>query len=97
MSRYIVLVNFTEKGAASVKESPARAEAFRAAAGRLGATVESVFWTLGPHDGVIVLSAPDEATAAAVGLQLSKAGNVRTCMLRAFDETEFKGVVAKVS
>ncbi len=97
MARYVVLVNFTEKGVAAVNESAARADAFRATAAKAGATVEALFWTLGPYDGVFILSAPDEATAAALTLELGRSQNVRTCMLRAFDADEFKNVVQKLA
>ncbi len=97
MVRYVVLLNFTEKGIAEVKESPTRTEAFRAAAERAGATVESLFWTLGSYDGVLIISAPDDATAAAVVLSLGRTNTVRSCMLRAFDAAEIKNVLAKIS
>ncbi|MCH7591502.1 MAG: GYD domain-containing protein [Planctomycetes bacterium] len=97
MTRYVVLLNFTEKGIGGIKDSVQRSAAFRASAEKAGATVESLFWTLGSHDGVIVLSAPDDATAAAVVLELGRGNAVRTTMLRAFDAEEFSGVVAKIS
>lgn len=97
MTRYVVLLNFTEKGIAGVKESSARSQAFRTAAEKAGATVESLYWTLGAHDGVIVLSAPDDATAAAVVLELGRSNAVRTSMLRAFDAEEFGSIVNKIS
>ena len=96
MTRYVVLVNFTEKGIAGIKDSPKRAAAFRASAEKAGATVESLFWTLGSYDGVIVLSAPDDATAAAVVLELGRGNAVRTTMMRAFDAEEFSGVMTKI-
>lgn len=97
MTRYVILLNFTEKGIAGIKESPRRAIAFRAAAEKAGATVESILWTLGTYDGVIVLSAPDDATAAAVTLELGMGNAVRTTMLRAFDAEEFGHIVKKIS
>jgi uncharacterized protein with GYD domain len=97
MPRYVVLSSFTDKGIAGVKESPNRAEAFRATASRAGVKVESLYWTIGPYDVIATFSAPDETTAAAVILGLCKAGNVRTTMLRALDETEFKAVLGKVT
>ncbi|MFQ5494180.1 MAG: GYD domain-containing protein [Phycisphaerae bacterium] len=96
MVRYVVLVNFTDRGAAAVSKSMERAAAFRNAAEKVGATVESAFWTLGESDGLLVLRAPDEATATALVLDLAKAGNVRTRMLRAFDEDEFKKIVDRL-
>ena len=97
MTRYVILLNFTAQGLAKIKDSPARSDAFKAAAAKVGATAESIFWTLGPYDGVVVLSAPDEATAVAVALELGKAGNVKTTMLRALDADEFNTVLAKLS
>ena len=96
MVRYMVLLNFTEKGIGGVKDSVSRAEGFRSAAAKMGAKVESVFWTLGTYDGMFILSAPDEATAAAIVLDTGKSNNVKTCMLRAFDAEEFSKVVDKL-
>jgi uncharacterized protein with GYD domain len=97
MVRYVVLLNFTDKGITNIKESPGRADAFRAAASKVGAKVECQYWTIGCYDGAFVLSAPDDATASALVLGLGKGDNVRTTMLRALDETEFKTVVSKLS
>ena len=97
MSRFVILFNFTEKGIANVKESPGRADAFKADAEKAGATIESIFWTLGAYDGVVVLSAPDEATAVRLTLDLGRSGNVRTTMLRAFDAAEFKSISSKLA
>ena len=97
MIRYMVLLNFTEKGIGGVKDSVNRAESFRSTAAKVGTTVEAVFWTLGTYDGMFMLSAPDEATAAALVLEVGRTNNVKTCMLRAFDAEEFNGVIAKLS
>jgi uncharacterized protein with GYD domain len=91
-----MLLKFTDKGIATVKDSPSRAEAFRAAASKAGAVVESQFWTLGEYDGVLVFQAPDEPTAVGLALELGRHGNVRTCLLRAFDAGEFKGILSKM-
>jgi len=96
MTRYVVLLSFTEKGLYAVGDSVARSVEFRAAAKSAGAEVEALYWTLGSYDGVLVLRAPDELTAAALTLALGRSGNVRTCMLRALDAKEFEAVVSKV-
>lgn len=96
MTRYVVLLNFSKEGVGAIKSSVDRAREFKAAAAKMGASVESQYWTLGEYDGVFVLSAPDEATAAALVLELGRRSSVRTTMLRAFDETEFKTIVEKV-
>ena len=89
MCKYVVLIKFTEKGSGGIAESVNRADSFHSTAAAAGCTVEARYWTLGPYDGVLILSAPDEETAAAVVLSLTKAGNVTTCMLRAFEDDEF--------
>lgn len=97
MTRYVVLLSFSEKGIVAVMESLERADAFKEAAAKVGAKVESVYWTLGSYDGMFVLSAPDEETAAALVLKLARGTSVRTCMLRAFEADEFLKVLSKVS
>ncbi len=97
MIRYAVLLHFSEKGLAAVMNSIERAEEFKKIAAKVGAEVESVYWTLGSYDGLFVLSAPDEETAAALVLKLGRSTSVRTCMLRAFTADEFVKVLSKVS
>ena len=62
MSTYIGLLNFTDKGIQSVKDSPKRAAAAKEMAGRFGVTMKDIYWTLGSHDIVCVLEAPDDAS-----------------------------------
>jgi len=95
--RYVVLLKFTESGIAAIQDSIGRAEAFRSKVAAVGGELESVFWTVGPYDGMFVLSAPDEATASALVLGLGKSHEVETCMLRALDAGEFKAVLDKMS
>lgn len=97
MSKHVVLMNFTEKGLSHIKQSPDRASAFRSAAEKAGVKVEMQLWMAGSYDALMVLNSPDEATAAGLILGLSKAGNVSTCMLHAFDADEFKTVLGKMS
>ena len=97
MTRHLVLLSFTEQGVAGVKDSIERAGGFKDKAAKAGASVETQYWTLGPYDGAFLLSAPDEATAAALVLDLGQHANVKTTMLRAFDADEFKSVLAKMA
>jgi uncharacterized protein with GYD domain len=96
MVRYVMLVKFTPEGLTNIRESPARKESFAAEVARSGGRVEQVYWTLGEFDAVTVFSAPDEATATVLALNLSKLGNVRTHLLRAFDDTEFKDILDRL-
>lgn len=96
MARYALLLKFTDKGIAAIKDSPTRASEFAALATRAGAKVEAQFWLLGEYDGLIVLSAPSEEAVTALALQLGSRGFVRTCLSRAYDEGEFRTTLGKV-
>lgn len=61
-----------------------------------GASIRDVYWTSGAHDGVLILDAPDDATAAALFLSLAQQGNVRTRTLRAFDRKEIRSVLEAI-
>lgn len=97
MTRFVLLIKFTEKGITHIQQSPERAAAFRNSVEKAGGRVEAQLWTLGPYDGVVVFIAPDERAATALVLALGKADNVTTCMLRAFDAQEFKDVLGKMA
>jgi uncharacterized protein with GYD domain len=91
-----MLLQFTEKGRAEVKDSPGRAETFRAQAEKVGATVEAQYWTQGEYDGIVIFTAPDDAVASAAALNLSRLGFVRTCLLRAYERDEFTTILERL-
>lgn len=95
MAKYIALVNFTEQGVRNIKDSPARADAFRKMAESLGVKVASINWTVGAYDMVVAVEGSDEAVAAAI-IKVGMAGNVRTHTLRAYDAAEFGKILANV-
>jgi len=97
MATYVVLVHFTEQGVRGVKDSPKRAAAFKAAAGKAGVTVKAFYWTLGRYDMVSILEAPNAETVTALNLSVSKLGNVRTETLAAFDKAGMEAILKRVS
>jgi uncharacterized protein with GYD domain len=96
MASYIVLGNFTDQGARTVKDTTKRADAVKDMAGRFGVTINSIHWTLGQYDVVTFCEANDETSATAFSLALSSAGNVRLQTLRAFTKDEMAAVLAKM-
>ncbi len=96
MARFVVLLSFTEQGVSDIKASTSRAEAFHQRVDQAGGAVESLTWTLGGIDGVLVFTAPDEATAVALVLGLRRQMTVKTTMLRAFDAAEFEKITNKL-
>ena len=97
MPTYVMLANFTDQGIRNIKDSPKRADAFKNAAKKAGATVKDVFWTLGQYDIVAIVEAPDDVSMTAIGLGTGKLGNVRTQTLRAFSAADMKDILGKVS
>lgn len=96
MSTYITLMNFTEQGAKSIKETVKRSEAAQKVAKEYGVTFKSIHWTQGPYDVIAELEAKDEASFAAFGLTMASLGNVRIQTLRAFTADETKALIAKM-
>ena len=97
MARYVVLLDWTDQGVRSaVKDTVQRVAQARTAWEPLGVRIEAVYWTLGGHDLVGVLDAPDDATLAAGLLRLGAAGNVRSQTLRAFDEAEMEALLGQL-
>jgi uncharacterized protein with GYD domain len=88
MATYILLGTFTDQGIRNIKDTSKRAEAVRAMGKKLGVTVKDMYWTLGQYDVAAILDAPDDATVTSLALGVGSLGNVRTQLLRAFDEKE---------
>ncbi len=93
MVTFIALLDFTDQGIRNVKDSPYRANAFTAMAEKAGARVVAQYWTIGSHDGVLILEAPSDEIAASILLALASSGNVRTTTLRAFEWAEAQGLI----
>jgi uncharacterized protein with GYD domain len=97
MATFITTIKFTEKGLQGISETTKRSAAFKAAAKKMGVKVSSIYWTLGPFDGVIVFDAPDDETATAAMLSLSSKGNVQTTTARAFESGAMEKIVGMLS
>lgn len=97
MATYITLSNFTDQGIRNVKDSTKRADAVKEAAGKFGAKMTQIYWTLGSHDVVAVIEAPDDMSATAFALAIGMAGNVRTQTLRAFSRSEMNDILGKMA
>ena len=95
MPIYISLINYTDQGIKTVKDTLGRAEAAQQLASGMGGSLKEVYWTLGSYDLVAVSEAPDDETATAFALALGSQGNIRTTTLRAFDAEDMAGILAK--
>ncbi|MGH9035277.1 MAG: GYD domain-containing protein [Acidimicrobiia bacterium] len=96
MANYVILINWTEQGVASGKESLDRAGQAAAKLRKLGGRMKTVLWTIGPYDAVSIVEAPDDETVTAFCLAVGAEGNVRTTTLRAFDKAEMANIFSKL-
>ena len=93
MAKYILLVNWTDQGVRSVKDSPKRLDAARKLAETAGAKMGDFYMTMGGYDMVTHVQAPDDATMAKFVLSLASGGNIRTHTLKAFSEDEYRKIL----
>jgi uncharacterized protein with GYD domain len=96
MAKYIMLMNWTDQGIKSVKDSPKRLDAAREAGKKSGVTLGDFYMTMGGYDMVCMVDAPDDAAFAKFVLATSQQGNIRTSTLKAFTEQEYRSVVGGV-
>jgi uncharacterized protein with GYD domain len=96
MLTYVILMNLTEQGMKTVKESPKRIDAMGQAVEKAGAKLVAMFSTLGEYDYVAIAEVPSEEVGMSLLLTLGMLGNVRTKTLRAFTKQEFTKIVEKL-
>jgi uncharacterized protein with GYD domain len=95
MATYIVLSDWTQQGVANFDQTVDRYDAGLSQLEALGVSVKERYWTLGDHDMVSVIDAPNDESLAAALLKLAALGNFRTTTLRAFSADEMRAVIAK--
>ncbi len=95
MATFVSLVNWTDQGVKSFRETAKRADAFAELVKKRGGSVKGIYWTLGEYDIVAITEAPDAETATAVLLELGSTGNVRTMTLQAFDRDGIQRIIDK--
>ncbi len=96
MANYVVLANWTDQGIRTVSETTQRATQVTQMVESLGGRMVTLLWTLGRYDLVGILEAPDDETAATIGVRAGLGGSTRTEILRAFDADEMKGILANL-
>ncbi|EEA02103.1 GYD family protein [Burkholderia sp. H160] len=96
MATYVVLLQFTDQGIRTIKNSAQRAEQSAELAKSFGCEMKQVYWTLGEYDVVSVVEAADEQSFLAFGFALGSAGNVRSQTLRAFTKDEISAVIGRL-
>jgi uncharacterized protein with GYD domain len=93
MSSYVWLVNWTDQGIRSVKETTKRAKAFKENAEKMGVTIKEILWTMGRYDLVLVINAPNDETIRLLAMGLGMGGNARTETLKAISAHEMDQIL----
>ena len=96
MPTYVTLMNWTDQGIRTTRETVQRRDQADALAEKYGARIEQTYWTVGPYDIVAIVEAPDDESATAMLLELGSAGNLRTTTLRAYGREEMSRIVERL-
>ena len=96
MPTYIALLNWTSQGISKISASPKRLDAGRKAFKKMGVEIKDAYLTMGRHDLVCVMEAPDDETYAKAILSLAKQGNVSTETLKAFPEDQYRAITGSL-
>ena len=58
--------------------------------------VNGFYLTMGKYDAVLIIEVPSDEVAATVFLSGGRQGNVRTEIIEAFSEDQYRNIIAKV-
>jgi uncharacterized protein with GYD domain len=95
MPTFVTLVNWTDQGIKTFRDTIRRAEDYRGLVEKSGGQVRQLLWTLGEYDIVVVTDFPDDETATAVALQTGALGNIRTRTMKAFDAEQMSAIIQR--
>jgi uncharacterized protein with GYD domain len=96
MPTYISLCRWTQQGAQTIKESPARLDAAKKALTADGIKLLNFYMVTGTHDIVIISEAPNDEAMAKSMLRTLSQGGITTQTSRAFTEDEYRKIIARL-
>ena len=96
MQRYIVLINYTDKGMKNIKDLPRRIQAAHRKVEEAGGKFVEWNLTMGSYDSVAIIELPDDQTVAGTLLGAGRAGYIETTTLKAFPENQLEKIVNKI-
>jgi uncharacterized protein with GYD domain len=98
MPTYAMLGNYTQQGISVVKDQgPDRVEGIKQAFKDAGGELKDFYLLMGQYDFLIMADLPDDETVARMAMNIGAMGTVRTTTMRAFDEGEYRSIVASLS
>jgi len=93
MQTYVILMNFTTKGAETLVESARRYEGFDEAIRSFGGRVLAAYALLGDYDVMILAELPDVKGVAKVLIRAAARGTATSKTMTAIPLKEFYGLV----
>jgi len=96
VATYVISLNWTDQGIKSVRETVDRSRQANTAMEAFGIRLQTILWTTGHHDLVVIAEAPDDETLSAGLLTLASQGALRTEVARAFTEQEMEQIIQKM-
>src|ERR1041385_1471393 len=97
MSKYTILIEWTEQGIRNVKDTIKRAKSFEGAVEKAGGKSLGLYYTTGRYDMVAMVEAPNDEAIASVLYSTGSLGNVHTETLRAFSMDEAANIIEKLT
>lgn len=96
MPNYVFLIQLTDQGIHTVKDSPERANDFERAITAAGGRVLTALHTMGIYDTVVVAELPSDEAANRLALGVGLTGAARTTTLKGWTSAEFRELVEKL-
>ena len=93
MSKYVLLLNWTDQGIRNVKDTVKRAESFRSYLEKRGGKLVDMLYTFGQYDFIAVAELPNDEIAMSISLGTGALGNVRVTTLKAFGLDETRRII----
>ncbi len=94
MTKGVILVDYTDQGRRSIKDSPNRAEAAKAEAAKLGLQVKDIHYTPGgQHDAAMIVEAESREPIGKFMSSVQSLGNVKMKFIRGFSIEEMRKMV----
>jgi uncharacterized protein with GYD domain len=95
MVKGVILVQHTDQGRRTIKDSPDRAEAAKAEATKLGIQIKDIFYTPGgPHDAEIIIEAENAGPIDKFISSVQSLGNVKMKFIQALSIEEMRKFLA---
>ena len=93
MPSYLHLINWTDQGIKTVKDSTNRLDAAKKATEALGGRTIFFYMLMGQYDLALLSELPNDEAAAKFALQTGSLGNIRTMTLKAFTEDAYRQII----